>query len=100
MTADSSLDLCVMLVYRRDGIVNLDYINLIAESATAADRSVLNAPTHRTRCLVYIESQLMLFDFILQSNYSPPLRFKKAVNALTANMLHAHAAPCRFLQKQ
>ena len=27
-------------------------------------------------------------------------RFKKAVNALTANMLHAHAAPCRFLCKQ
>ncbi len=35
---DDYLDLCLTFVYRREGIVNLDYVNLIAESTAAADR--------------------------------------------------------------
>ena len=52
------------LVYRRDGIVNVDCINMVCEVAEAADK------------------------------------FKRAVNALTFNMLHAHAAPCRVMYKK
>jgi len=52
------------LVYRRDGIVNLDYIYLACEWAETADR------------------------------------FKRAVNALTFNMLHAHAAPSVIMHKK
>jgi phosphatidylinositol phospholipase C beta len=51
------------LVYRRDGIVNLDWINLVCEWPDTAER------------------------------------FKRAVNALTYSMLHAHAAPSVFYRK-
>lgn len=54
----------LILVYRRDGIVNSDFVNLVCEVAEAADK------------------------------------FKRAVNALTFNMLHAHAAPCRVMYKK
>ncbi len=57
-------DLYLTLVYRVDGIVNLEYIHLVAQSPEVADK------------------------------------FKKAVNALTFNMLHAHAAPELFFKKQ
>ena len=57
-------DLYLTLVYRRDGIVNLDNINLIAQSPDTAEA------------------------------------FKKAVNDLTMNMLHAHVSPEGMLKKQ
>lgn len=57
-------DLYLTLVYRVDGIVNLEYIHLVAQSPEVADA------------------------------------FKKSVNALTFNMLHAHSAPEVFLRKQ
>lgn len=57
-------DLYLTLVYRTDGIVNLEYIHLLAQSPEVADT------------------------------------FKKSVNALTVNMLHAHASPESFLKKQ
>jgi hypothetical protein len=61
---DAAEDLYLTLVYRVDGIVNLEYIHLLAQSPEVADT------------------------------------FKKAVNALTANMLHAHGAPEMYLRKQ
>ena len=61
---DSIDDFCLTLVYRKEGIVNLEFTNLIAESPATAEQ------------------------------------FQKAVNALTTNMLHAHAAPRILLQKQ
>ncbi len=61
---DSTDELYITLVYRVDGIVNLEYIYLLAQSPEVADT------------------------------------FKKSVNALTANMLHAHAAPETYLKKQ
>ena len=61
---DSTDDLYLNLVYRLDGIVNLEFIHLLAQSPELADT------------------------------------FKKSVNALTANMLHAHAAPENILKKQ
>lgn len=61
---DATEDLYLTLVYRVDGIVNLEYIHLLAQSPEVADR------------------------------------FKKSVNALTANMLNSHGAPEMFLRKQ
>lgn len=64
LTDESTDDLYLTLVYRLDGIVNLEFISLLAQSPEVADT------------------------------------FKKSVNALTANMLHAHAAPQMLLKKQ
>lgn len=35
---DDYLDLCLTFVYRKEGIVSLEYVNLITESTAAADR--------------------------------------------------------------
>ena len=61
---DSTEDVQLKMVYKRDGFVNLDYINLIARSREVAET------------------------------------FQKAVNALTMNMLNAHASPETILKKQ
>ena len=62
--SDSLESFSLMLVYRRDGIVNLDTINLVCEWPDTADK------------------------------------FKRAVNALTYNMLHANAAPVVLYRKK
>ena len=65
LTGSESLDgFSLTLVYRRDGIVNLDFINLVCEWPDTAEH------------------------------------FKRAVNELTYNMLHAHASPVVFYRKK
>ena len=65
LTGSESLEgFSLLFVYRRDGIVNLETINLVCEWPDTAER------------------------------------FKRAVNALTYNMLHAHAAPIVFYRKK
>ena len=65
LTGSESLEgFSLTLVYRRDGIVNLDLINLVCEWPDTAE------------C------------------------FKRAINTLTYNMLHAHAAPVVFYRKK
>ena len=65
VTGSDTLDgFSLLLVYRRDGMVNLDTVNLICEWPDTAER------------------------------------FKRAINALTYNMLHAHAAPVVLYKKK